>query len=436
MEITLNYLKKHLTKEKSKNLIFTFLLALALVLNAYKIGLANVCLVLAVIYLFAFQKINFKLKLNLFIPILFYVLMILSLTWSLDFKVSLKALSKEVFFFIIPLLFIIKSDNTPFNKNVFYKIFTLLITILGVFYMTKGLCNFLIHKDINYLLYHDIYRDGVGLIPMKVNAIYISWYTLMAYFMLFSINFNKILKWSLGIILTLFLFLQSSKNLILVFIILNLIWIIYHYRFKFTLKRLVILIPVLLLSYFPLNNFIERYQHEFQNLFKSDFYYDNGVRHIGLQAVLDDNTTFSPNDYFSGTIFRLYQYISFKKIIIDNEKALGVGLNAVQPEIVEVMKRDNLNEGYYEMNFHNQYLQSAAELGLLGLIFTLWLLFEVFYVAIRDRDFLTLCFAISSSMLFFTESVFSVQRGIFFFVTLYCVFGYTHLNKNFLNKQN
>lgn len=426
METTLNYLKNAWQAVKNKNNFFTILVALLLVSNAYGLAFSNIVFGILIVYVLFGQKVQLNFKINYLIPILFYIVMVLSLIWSIDKSATIKALSKEIYFLIIPLIFIFKNRNTPFSKDLFYKIFASFLSVVALFYIIMGVFNFIKFDDISYLVYHDTNYDSKGLVPYKVNAIYMSWFSLLAIFATFKSKFKNQTKTLLIGILTLFMFLLSSKNVIVTFLFLLAIYLFVTYKKSVKIQiKFIHLIPIIFVSSFALYNVVNRYNDELNKILDTDFYYYNGVRHVGLKSIFNDSEKYTPNDYFSGIIFRIYQYATFKKIIIDENKYLGVGLNAVQPQIQKVMQNDNLYEGYFTMNFHNQYLQITAELGLLGLLLMVWMIIELFYIAIRDRNFLAFCFTVSSFSLFLTESIFSRQRGILFFIVMYCLICYT-----------
>ena len=87
------------------------------------------------------------------------------------------------------------------------------------------------------------------------------------------------------------------------------------------------------------------------------------------------NERFTPNDFFPGTAFRVYQArLFFEFLKEENIFWTGFGLNASYKKLEE--KADYYNvfqgtdkiEGYQKKNFHNQYFQVFAELGIFGII--------------------------------------------------------------------
>ena len=100
----------------------------------------------------------------------------------------------------------------------------------------------------------------------------------------------------------------------------------------------------------------------------------------------------------------------------------GFGIEASQDQIEKKAIQYNLYDGYGEFNFHNQYIQTFSELGLIAFLILLGMLHFNLKKAWREKDFLHIAFAITMIILFLSESFFCRQRGIVFFITIYCMF--------------
>jgi hypothetical protein len=86
-----------------------------------------------------------------------------------------------------------------------------------------------------------------------------------------------------------------------------------------------------------------------------------------------------------------------------------------------VFKGNEQTLGYDQMNFHNQYIQYFAELGVVGFILICLMVFANFKNALFKQDFLHFCFALMILALFLTESFLWRQRGVMFFIMFYCL---------------
>ena len=153
------------------------------------------------------------------------------------------------------------------------------------------------------------------------------------------------------------------------------------------------------------------------------------VYNVSLKQAWNDEK-FQKNQFFPGTALRVYQFRIFTELVREERVFLtGFGLEASQSEIERKADEYNLYEGYGDFNFHNQYIQTFAELGILGFLLLITMLYFTLKKAYQNKDFLHITFGITMIVLFLTESFFCRQRGITFFITLYCLF-----NSNFGQK--
>ena len=113
----------------------------------------------------------------------------------------------------------------------------------------------------------------------------------------------------------------------------------------------------------------------------------------------------------------------------------GFGLNASYQKLEEkgvkynVFLGNNGNEGSQKKNFHNQSIQVFAELGVLGFIVLVIILFYNTKNAFKSKDFMHIAFAILTISLFLTESFLWRQRGMVFFTLFYCLFNLKNVVK-------
>ena len=95
-------------------------------------------------------------------------------------------------------------------------------------------------------------------------------------------------------------------------------------------------------------------------------------------------------------------------------------MNATQSKINDKCIQYNLYEGYGNTyNFHNQYNQTLAEIGIIGLLLLVSILIFGFKTAITNKDIFSIYVLIIFSTLLLTESLFNRQRGIFIFLIVY-----------------
>jgi O-antigen ligase len=367
-------------------------------------------------------------KINL-VPILLYLLMLISLFWTLDFKTTLDALVKETPLLTLPLCFCIvpvsKVQKDQIVSNFGYVIFG-----YTLFYLLKAVVRFIISKDTSVFFYHE-------LVTLDVNAIHVSVYCALAFFT-FLIKKNKFTIDKIAIILLgLFIFLLSSKNIIITFIVLLIIYLVFYSNKKFKKSEIAVaLISILVISTVFFNKAKDRFLVEIEsNTQEISINKEQLSKGLVYNVSIYDawnKDKFSYNDYFPGTAMRVYQIRIFTEMLQqDNIFLTGYGLNASWQKLKEKRIEHNLYPGYEKFNFHNQYIQNFAELGVVGMLLLMIMLTITLINAVKLKDFIHFSFAVLMISLFLTESFLWRQRGVIFFTIFYCL-----LNANFYKKDS
>ena len=378
--------------------------------------------------LITFKKDNLKFEINLILPVFLYFLMLLSVTWTIDFDRTVDALSKELPLLLIPICFLLFRSLTDLEKDKIIKWYSYGIVTYSIFYLTKAVTRYTISNDSSVFFYHK-------LVTKDVNAIHVSFYIALSFFY-FLVKTQKTTfdKLALGI-LFLMVFLLSSNNIIVVFMCLLVSYHLFYSKTskKMRLKNLILLI-VILLSLPFVGKIKERIKEEYETIMTDSSVNDviskdsETVYNVSIkQAWL--NSAFKPNDYLPGTAFRVYQFRIFIEFL--QEESIfwtGFGLDASYSKIADkgihynLFLGDETQEGYQTKNFHNQYVQIFAELGIFGFLLLLSMLFLTIRNAIKAKNFIHIAFSALIISLFFTESFLWRQRGITFFIIMYCIF--------------
>lgn len=439
-----DYLKNassELRQETSNNpsLIFVLLALLTIPMSYAMNSIAVGWLVL--VSIITFKKIHFKKDFLLFLPIALYVLMVISLSWSIDFSASIKALSKELPLLLIPISFLLFRSFSDHQKQIILKYYSYGIVLYGIFYIVKATIRFFITNNSAVFFYHE-------LVTKDVNAIHVSVYIAIAFFYFLSKSGKKIIHYlALGLLFIL-VFLLSSKNIIIVFIALLLVHQLFFTKTgqRLRMRNMIVLI-ILLLSLTFVGKIKDRFKEEYTTMMTdrsvNDVISKEGgiVYNVSIKQAWNQEK-FSPNDYFPGTAFRVYQFRIFTEMLQeDNIFFTGYGLNASYPKIEQktidynLFLGDATQEGYQSKNFHNQYIQVFAELGIFGLVILLIMLGVNLKNGIKSKDFVHIAFAILMISLFLTESFLWRQRGVVFFTLMYCLFNAGLLPKSYNKKK-
>ncbi|MGV3697704.1 O-antigen ligase family protein [Flavobacterium sp.] len=428
---------QNLIKENRSNSSF---IPIILVLTTIPLSFAinNVALGIFLLTAFlTFKKENFKIRKELVLPVLLYFLMVLSYCWSIEPKETLSALSKEIPLLLIPLGFFIFNETSSEQKKKIIGHYSYAIAAYSLYYIVRALVRYLIFQDSRMLFYHGENDADFGLVPKLLNAIHMSVFAAVAFFYFFTKELKSKSDNFFALLLFGFILLLSSKNIILVVLLLCLFNIFFFSKTAHKLRlRNLIVFGLLIGLIFSIGKIRERFRVEFEMNTDKSLSTDviegvpAGVHYVSIREAWT-NPAFTPNDYFNGTAFRVYQFRIFTEFLKqDNILFTGFGLNASYPKIKEkavhynlyMGKGDGTDTGYQSKNFHNQYVQNFADLGVFGFILLLMMLIVNVKNSIKTKDFVHFAFAFLMISLFLTESFLWRQRGVVFFTMMYCLF--------------
>lgn len=431
-------------KNQTKSNILFLLVLLLLVTIPFPFAVNNVALALfLLITIVKFKKENVNFTLFLVVPVILYFWMTLSYFWSIDKETTLKAIPKEISLLLIPLAFAVNKKFTSIQVEKIKQYYSYSMVVLALFFLLRALIRYTVSQDSRVFFYHGENDVDYGLVPKLLNAIHVSVFVAVALFYFVSKEVKTTFDMISSVLLFTFILLLSSKNIILIVLLLGLFYFFYFSKSsqKLRLRNIIVfgLIVVVIASSGRIKN---RFLAEFQNNTDKSISANvlenvpNGVHYVSIKEAWT-NEKFTPNDYFPGTAFRVYQFRIFTEIISENNAYLtGFGLNASTEKVKEKAISYNLflgnekYEGYHDKNFHNQYVQNFSDLGIIGFVLLLILLVFNIKNAIKMKDFVHFAFAILMISLFLTESFLWRQRGVMFFTLFYCLFNSNLLKSN------
>ena len=410
-----------LKQETSENKLFApAILVLLTIPLSYAYNSISVC-VFTGITLVTFQKKNFKLHKSLLPFIGIYILMLLSLIWSLDFEKSSSSLVKELPLFAIPFCFFLSKPFTVHQTSKILKYYSLGMVVFALYYVIKAAIRFIITQDPSVFFYHE-------LVSVDLNAIHVSIFMSVACFCFLSKGKKTKLDIFAIILLVAVVFMLASKNVIIVFLTLVFLYYFYFIKISNRIKYSITFGALLLLVSL---SFVQQIRNRFLVEFKTNTTENTFAEGQGIESgkVLNvsvrqawNNKIFAENYYFPGTAFRVYQIRIFLEMMREDPAFFtGYGLSASHVKIEEKAKQYKIHPGYAKYNFHNQYIQNFAELGIFAFLLLLILLFINIKNAFGTKNFVHIAFAILMVMLFLTESFLWRQRGVVYFAMMYCL---------------
>ena len=424
------------TLNKSHNLFLPFLLLIISI--PLPVFINNILLLLITVKVFIrINKAQINYNSSLVFLILFFLLCSLSLSWSIDYKSSLNTLPRLIPMILLPSLVMVYQPFEPHHKKAILKYYSFAMVCLALAFILRAAIRYFITNDSRVFFYHGENDLDYGLVPKLLNAIHVSVFVAIGYFFFVSKEVKKTMDYIAILVLAGFILLLSSKNIIFLVIFLTIIHFFYFSRISHNLrlKNLIVFILLIALafSYAKIRN---RFKIELQTNTYTSLSTNvieripANVHYVSMQEAWS-SPMFTVNDYFNGSAFRVYQFRIFNELIKEKNVFFTVfGLNESYPKIEEKAIYYNLymgeknvqNRGYQSMNFHNQYIQNFADLGVFGFLLMLCILFINVKNSISSKDFVHFAFAILMISLFLTESFLWRQRGVVFFTMLYCLF--------------
>ncbi|MBL4663218.1 MAG: O-antigen ligase family protein [Flavobacteriaceae bacterium] len=344
---------------------------------------------------------KFKFDKVFIVPMVLYVIMIASLLWTDDLKVSLRGLERQLALILIPVAFAAMPVLSEKTRNLILYWFSLGLSLLAIF--------FVLWATFTYKSGHTETFFYHGLVsPLGLNAIYVSVFvSLSVLFLLFKQKRNI---WSLVAlaILSIFLLLLVSKIIIVATAIIGFVGMTQNFKRTTILKLIPIILGGIALLVFTSNPIKDRFQRE--------------ISVSNISEVMEAGQ-FNKTYDWTGTTIRLFQARIFSEMLEEDPIFwTGYGVNNSKKKIIEKQESYNLWQGYNTYNFHNQYIQAFAELGIFGLLCLFLLLGVILYRYLQTKDILLLFLFFIMLVVFITESYIWRQRGLYHFLVLFCLF--------------
>ncbi|MCF6222607.1 MAG: oligosaccharide repeat unit polymerase [Flavobacteriaceae bacterium] len=406
------YLLNFKTNITSFNSILLFLLIISLLFKEHWISKTVILIAIYTIFLLIRKKIVLK-KITFYGFLLFLFFVFTSLFWSVNVENSL---SKSIGF--LPFL-IIPVWVSSFNSKIRYEV---ILKYVGYFFIAISAITILmasIRYNTTHLISEFYYHSLTS--PLSTNAIYISILYLMVF--LFNLYFilrinqkNSLVHYVTLIIIFIYILLLSSKLISVLLFISTIIMFYSSLKFQHKNRKLVIIaIAVLSILFFIIlksdNNISKRF--------------DEILKYEKIKEVFS-KSEFGDTYLWNGLNLRLLQLRAFYDIEKDSNfnAFLGVGLGNGQELLNNKYKDYKLytgkpweeKGGFLKYNFHNQYSQTLIELGVIGFLLLIYILYNIISISKNNKYFLAFYVIFIFILVMFTESILERQKGIMFFV--------------------
>lgn len=357
-----------------------------------------------------FSKVNFKSlfktrKLGIFF-ILYFVWLVIGLLYTEDIDSGLQNIVLKLSFIIFPFVLLYNERiNQRFLRGVvrvfYYTMFLVSMYMLiaaWIKLLNSGTTDFA--ESLGYFTYENLASN------IHIQPIYISMYMVFSFFAVLwdfyldpRIGFTKSGKTVAGIWMFHFymmVILLSSRMELLVLLFVSFIAIGYYdgvlaKKWPLAIFKMLAFasLTVVLLGLFPVNK--ARYQE-----------------------MVDTEKDYTETQY-GGRSIRIHKWLNTLELI-SMQPFLGTGAGDMQTELQKVYKKNNFDLAYnFRFNPHNQYLQTWASNGMIGLFLLLGIFLISFLYALDSKNALYVALVLILSLSMLTESMLQRQKGLVFF---------------------
>jgi len=412
------FINKYINKPKLEYYIFNLTVLLAFLTPFhFKFNTIPVMLMLLCWVLSGNFKEKIKKLYNAKVPLLFmslYVVYFISLSWSDNYDEAFFHLFMKSPILIFPLILCSTFLNKPFSQSPIFKGF-----IIGCL-LASLTC--IINAFINYPvlgLYSFYYTNfSMFMHPAYFSSLLILASCIIIWYLAANWQSYTAVKKVLGVLIF-FLFASeilvlASRIAIITFALINFIFIFYFFKRKLYIAGIAILLTGVLASY-AVGKFARMepvWQYAKNNLIENSDNY-NDAKHSTESITV-----------------RLLIWEEITKELLKNP-LLGVGIGDARDELIKLHKKSGLTGALKrKLNAHNQFLQTAFTLGIIGLLILISCLLLPFIQSIRQGRFIYPLFLLAMWLFMCTESIFEQSAGVHLYAFFNAICWLGSYNKN------
>jgi O-antigen ligase len=346
---------------------------------------------------------------------LFFFIHVSGLLYTDNIKAGIFALDKKWSIAVIPIGVLIATQINLQRRVVllcfFYSVFAASIFALGMGFVNNYNYN-LKHELPIFSFNHWYYSYKLLSANVEMHPAYLSCYiSLVLFFVLLQITTRGTKKRMIVTILLcsyllFYLVLLSSRNVLVTTLILTFFMGSVYVYYSGRIKLIIIGVSVYVAIFLAIIS--------------------NEITRSRIVSIFDIGNT---DSQWGNISLRLQEWDASSKLFKDNP-LIGVGPGDFTDEIVKQYEAHGWTDmAKQKYNSHNQFIETAASLGLIGLVILLAIFGVSFVEAVIRRDLLYIIFLSSFIMFSLTESTLEVQKGIVFFTVFNSVFFFTGNHK-------
>lgn len=368
-------------------------------------------LYLGLIFFIHLYHNGFKIKYNYLSIIvalnLFFLMLVIRGACSLNYKFVLKDLILKLPLLLIPTFTMHKGFLSKVKLNYLINFFLIIALISATLDLLGSLIDNILFNHSGSFFYKDLTH------LMTNQAFYKSWIYLTSFFLIekkiYNNSYKKNKAWYFYLILILFSILLLLSRVFIIIMIVTYIIILINRVFKS--QRISPLVTLFLFTLFSLLII-------FSNKYSKKRFNDLVLEAKSFLIQKNQRNTNPRADIWN-----------IGASIIKSNFVIGLGVDMADNVLKSRLKSNQIKlwngsemELIYKRNFnyHNQFMQSFAELGFIGFSLILYLfIYPLFKVKPNDIAFI---FLFISFFGFLTESVFERQVGVLYFSIMYSLF--------------
>jgi O-antigen ligase len=322
----------------------------------------------------------------------YFLLAVISLSYSIDTGESMKKLSKLVVFVLLPLMFaLIDPDVQLLNRA--KKVFVYAMMVFSLFSLAKLGYNYIVRYEISH--WYNFVQDSMYHKYMPEDAMYLN----TALVLLLFGKFNKNIKIVGAGLFFLVIVLFGVRLGLFLYLLIIFIYFIMNIKSFLNLKTLIVGIGILILSFSLLSQ--SRYAKDklFDSLEKVGFRTGGEVSEIGEQY------------HKIGLRTKIW---TCSLELIEDKPIFGYGAGVEKEPIASINARKNFNIPT-NYNSHNQLLSLLVQYGIIGLAWVLTFFGYLVIISVKKRNYSAFLILTVMFISMITESYLEIQQGVFYF---------------------
>ncbi|MEI7596857.1 MAG: O-antigen ligase family protein [Bacteroidota bacterium] len=339
--------------------------------------------------------------------VLFYFSQFITLLWTEDITAGFDTILSRLPLLIFPIAFsLIKFETKTWHRVLlFYSLIVSIACFLGFsnsIYLAHTL------NDAGYL-----YNDNISSFLFNFQSVYFSFYVNCAILILFYLlMYTDVLKKTKALVICLIFYLlfivfmlASKTSMFSLAIILGFITLNYLIKNKKIFESVILVFGVIVFG-FIIYKISPKTLSRFNGLTQTSFKFDNLNKENHFNAEFDKSK-------WSSTNTRVAIWKCSSEIFKENP-IIGVGIGDVRNSLMSKYSENNFIYGFNtRKNTHNQYIDIALGMGVLGL---LMFLFTFFFMPIKlflkQKQFLALNIFVCLAICLLTENMINRYQGI------------------------